>query len=430
MTKDQVWLSIRLINMWVMKKLSLRRNRIKLLVACFVMAIIIYITIYIRQDSDFQISSVDNLSSSWHQIFGTTFMYSAYWDDRDEPHVKILAAGSYDERLSTIRCYVLTEELLIVEANATFAIMDFENNGESHTPIFFICYPHNGKRPKKIMLSVIDSRNSTWLPVRTSTLNKNIQNKIAVCVRPLFGRFTNNNLQIAEFIAFYQLLGVDHFVFYNLEAENSLLRLLREISKTGISVDILPWDLPRVLYNTWAHAQVLSITDCVYRVAPTHEFALVIDVDEFIIPKQNYSLQRIIASSNNSPQIASFVFKHIFFCLDYARYHPQVKLPLITQTVDLRKQEIFPWKSRAKSIFRPLGTILPGIHKILLSRPRWKPMTIINEDVAVMHHYRSGICTLWNRLGYQTEQDKIAFKYRKALLESSPIKTWQRLYKN
>ncbi|XP_067143259.1 glycosyltransferase family 92 protein F13G3.3-like [Centruroides vittatus] len=414
--------------MWVMKKSSLRRNRIKIIIAFLVMLFVVYVIIYFRDDSDLHIPSLERISSSWHNIFGTTFMYSAYWDDREEPHVKILASGPYDERLETIKCYLLSESLSITKGNATFSIMDFENHGNSYTPIFFFCYPNDRRRPTKIMLSARNGRNSTWMPVRTLAPVGNIKNKIAVCVRPLFGTFSNNNLQVAEFIAFYHLLGADHFVFYNFEADSSLLRLLREISSSGISMDILPWDMPQVLYNMWSYGQVLSITDCVYRVASTHEFALVIDFDEFIVPRQNYSLQRIIASSNNTNRIASFVFKHVFFCLDYANFPHRMKLPLITQTVDLRKSEIFPWSNRAKSIVRPLATILPGIHKILLTRQRWKPMSIIKEEVALMNHYRRGVCSLWNKLGYESVQEKIAFKYRNALLESLPIKVWRRLY--
>ena len=71
--------------------------------------------------------------------------------------------------------------------------------------------------------------------------NEDVRRDLAVCVRPLFGEYSNY-AQISGFLMYYSMVGVSHFVIYNGGAATpKLLELLNTARNVGLSIELRQW---------------------------------------------------------------------------------------------------------------------------------------------------------------------------------------------
>ena len=56
--------------------------------------------------------------------------------------------------------------------------------------------------------------------------------KMAACIKPMFNGF-NKAMSLVEFVEFYKLLGVSHFVFYNQWIGENVIKVLDYYQKKG-----------------------------------------------------------------------------------------------------------------------------------------------------------------------------------------------------
>lgn len=101
-------------------------------------------------------------------------------------------------------------------------------------------------------------------------------------------------MQILEFIELNRLLGVDHFTFYNHTIGKQVGCLLQNYVDMGL-VTILPWQL-NMLSQKEIRTEGLfaALNDCLYRSMYKYSHIVLIDLDEYIIPKYNETLPQLI----------------------------------------------------------------------------------------------------------------------------------------
>lgn len=135
--------------------------------------------------------------------------------------------------------------------------------------------------------------------------DKNILSKtigFAACVQPTYEY--DDVWQFLQWIEFQMIMGVEHFTFYNISIgpqTSCLIKNYNMNAQTGPIIKVLPWQNIRQIPELHNNGQVVQATDCAARFKNKAKFVVILDYDEYIIPRQNLSQQ-----INNYNQLVQF----------------------------------------------------------------------------------------------------------------------------
>ncbi|KAH9359561.1 hypothetical protein HPB48_004474 [Haemaphysalis longicornis] len=309
------------------------------------------------------------------------FLYSAYLDSRlDVPAVRVIGAyASVGGAQISCRLEYASGDVTIVAASRKTIN---ENWKLKYGAAFFNCpYQENDSRspaPSRVRLK--ETYELQWspsipvLPLQTRPGEK--KGRLAVCVKPLHYEYDRASW-LAEFVEFHRIVGVEHFFFYNHSIGSNAERLLQVYKEQGV-VTSRPWNLDiKSQKEIRTEGLFASLNDCVYRCMHHFDYALVLDLDEFAVPRKDDTLPAMISrlNKNSSPRtITSFVLLNSFFYLywenDTSAYGvPPETAPsevpyLLTQFKTRRSRKVFRVGSRSKYIVRPLTAVEVGNHVV------------------------------------------------------------------
>ncbi|XP_023209734.1 glycosyltransferase family 92 protein F13G3.3-like [Centruroides sculpturatus] len=371
-------------------------------------------------NSDYSQSQL--IINKWIHVKEDYYVYSAYWEYRKTPSfVRIIAIGPKKPiNLSTFSCLLKYNNGSVKRSDINYEFIP-EDHYQKHISLFFYCKASD--IPERVALTSTKQNATHWIKVALTEPvkgNEIWQSNIAVCVRPFFGEFPNNNLQLAEFIAYYQIMGVQHFTFYDYKAKNSIKLLLNASIDGGIPISLFPWNLPTDVRDAWDYGHLANIADCMYRYAKTHKYVVIVDIDELILPQQNISLMDIIKTYNSS--WSTLLFRNTFFSLDLPD-DPEVKNATIPLTILKKTLHFTPMEPylRTKGIVLPSKVEIPGIHFTWKSIDNSKTITA-EPTFAKLHHYRHR-----GNKEKPVIRDQTAWRYSDRILKSDPIKIWKNL---
>ena len=245
-----------------------------------------------------------------------------------------------------------------------------------------------------------------------------------MCVSPVHDNYSHA-YGLVEWIELNKILGVQYFTFYNYSMASNIEQVLSFYSKRGL-VEVLPWNMPISIKNPREihyFGQLAALNDCLYRNRHKTKYIAVLDIDEFIIPKQNdvYSWSEML---KRLPIVSSYGFRNVFFRRnsdsfqsgeDYSKAARKYKL--ITLTKLRRDKFVFPLYQRSKLIVNPKKVETIGIHNIWgYKAGEVNSDTLpIAEDIGLLHHYR-----FWYSTDTSSESvvDKGVLKYKDELIKS------------
>jgi hypothetical protein len=174
-----------------------------------------------------------------------------------------------------------------------FLIFCFDTPGRNNSKVSVLY--ENPKNKSEILIT--DSEHSLFVP-KSRELSKHFNSSIMTCTT-VFGSPTH----IGEWLRYQKMIGVD-FVFMN--AVESFLHgdayndtFLQESIKNGF-VQLMVWKeylKPGALFY---HAQSLYYQDCVYRFQGIYEYAIMCDIDDFVIVTDGRDIRQIIQSQFDS----------------------------------------------------------------------------------------------------------------------------------
>jgi hypothetical protein len=233
------------------------------------------------------------------------------------------------------------------------------------------------------------------LPVRTlNTSNSIAKFQFGVCIPPLFGNISQH--RIIEFIELLRILGAQHFVFYAYVISQPIADVLKYYSKKAL-VTMVPWPLPPAISGDteiWYHGQILAINDCLYRNMPRFEYLAFNDIDEFIIPRKHSTWPQLIRDLFSKDR-CGYCFQSAFFDVPEDFNNETRHGVFVTQEYIKRTSVVS--KLRTKCIVKPDRIFEKGIHHI--SKPSSENYSVskINQDIALVHHYRKCIANFGMR---------------------------------
>ncbi|XP_013791469.1 uncharacterized protein LOC106475326 [Limulus polyphemus] len=352
---------------------------------------------------------------TWQQISPQLFLYSAYWDDRDwvqnAPLVRIFAASSTQPNelltdLTRAECLMRYEHrelghLVVRKVNATYAKVTKDNSTEQGYE--FICKdPLGGEEsPSDVTLTTNkqdESQENTWIKVhqfQASVTQTSEEPTFGVCVKPLtseLSKVPNVAWQIADFIAYYQVLGASKFTFYDDGCPASVRRIIYDLSNEGLPVQLLPWSVDlkdlKLTWRSYSDNVVMSAQDCVYRNMYKQQYTLVVGVDQFVVPRSNSSLSGLIQDLSQAVEgyFADVRFAHALFCTNYPdKAVREVQFPLLSHKKTYRRQISEAYQG-SQYLAKTEAVEWAGAN-VVSKRKILTPVKWVATDVALLHQY-------------------------------------------
>ncbi|CAH1999514.1 unnamed protein product [Acanthoscelides obtectus] len=246
---------------------------------------------------------------SWQNVNGTKykfFVFSAFFDQRRKGQRIIRVIGATKtrgpERVWCRLWYKLgdgnaTTHISVTVPAKVWAIR--ENWNLKYSACFATCpLPANRTaipgtvsivaRPRDLpgnLLVVHNGNNETRAPPHGY--------KFGVCVKPLHFDY-NREIQMLEFLELNRLLGIEHFTFYNHTIGPQVSCILRDYESKGM-VKLLPWQLNMVSQKEIrTEGLFAALNDCMYRSMYKFSHVALVDLDEYIVPRHNYTLPQLV----------------------------------------------------------------------------------------------------------------------------------------
>ncbi|XP_013778292.1 beta-1,4-galactosyltransferase galt-1-like [Limulus polyphemus] len=374
----------------------------------------------------------NNQKDDWIKLTKNIHVYSAFWDDRLKPFkrfVRVVAVaprvGLNQRNISCVAYNQSRNDSIVIPTS--YEVIE-EHHFQKYSAVYFICHwPRKRRPPTFINLrhnpTSVESRK---LSVHIGHKNNfsETQNKMAACARPFFGPF-NDTLALAEFVAVYSIIGVNHFTFYNYQISNETKLFISSLQKQGLQIELLPWSLPKsVITKTWAFGQLASTQDCIYRNMFDYKYVVLVDMDEFIFPQNHRTLQEMITSLPTK-NWSNLVFQNSFFCNQHPEdpLYSDTDMPLRTLKHVIRERKIWSPYVRSKLIVQPSKIITCGIHFVWRHFKAWNSF-MVSPQVSILHHYRPALCTKDHS---KLIVDKHALKFKNQLLKSKVLRIWREL---
>lgn len=359
-------------------------------------------------------------------------VYSAYWDERfdNNNNVRVMAV-MITKNPPTVYCRLLMPDGTFNDVPVVRKIMN-EHWRLTYASYFLSCeVSKNLPPPSRVLLSLHRNfTSSALLPVFNNKEDTSSpRGDIAVCVKPLH-YYYDRGTWLAEFIELHRILGAEHFFFYNHSVGQNVDTLLRHYMEQKI-VSVLPWNLPvRSQKEIRTEGIFSSLNDCVLRTMHLFHYVIILDFDEYIIPREhdNY-LEMLEKLEEDNKRIrgkpGSFVFRNTFFYLywenDTTSYGVEPEKPpdwtpyFVTQYKTRRLATSMKVGSRSKYILVPERVIEVGNHVVWRHASGSRSIQV-PESMALLHHYR--ICEFggFSCLKKPSLVDRTANKFGRELL--------------
>lgn len=166
--------------------------------------------------------------------------------------------------------------------------------------------------------------------------------EVAIC-----SIFKNEAPYLREWIEFHRIVGVEHFYLYNNCSEDNFEQVLAPYVEEGI-VELIDWSFEPKTRQDWLKIQRQAYYDGASRALGETKWLAIIDIDEFIFPVKDKTIQRFLQDFENE---ASVGINWQNFGTSHIQKLDQSKL-MIEQLI-YRANRTLPINGQIKSITKP-----------------------------------------------------------------------------
>lgn len=220
------------------------------------------------------------------------------------------------------------------------------------------------------------------------------QYQLTECSPPLFGELSGR--YVWEWFEYHRVIvGVDHFLLYNVNALNSnVMDHLKDYSSEGM-LEVIDFS-DAMSYSVWWWGQSITQHDCIYRSRRNSKWITMIDLDEFVDARPPHSVGSLLRKYEDKPWIThGSVWWGVHVCndregddiwgLEQMTYHWPGHY--------CQNKELYPdWKfclsdaGHRKLFVNPRKTNLMQVHKVL--DPLEGGQDLSSDDEMVHNHFQ------------------------------------------
>jgi hypothetical protein len=388
---------------------------------------------YVNKDENSVHENYVELRETTFRKVGEIYFFSAYFDNRPniKPQIRIITLKRLNSSQNIGCAFKYQNHWIRVYANKYEMC---ENHGRFYGGWMYNCdVPEqfidedvlstsdiqlfNSNNLDMLVPINITSKTHSYHDKWKSNLFGQITKTIGICVPPLFGEI--NLSMLIQFIELGKLQGITHFTFYLYQVKDSIRKILNYYQEKG-EVTLIDWILPPDISSRemWYNGQILSIQDCLYRNMARTKYLGFLDLDEFIIPVEFFTLTDLINSYKNNlsnfSDISAFSFQSAFF-------DPK-QLPDPSQqlkVLQLLKRNSKISQVRAKLLTQPQNVFELGIHHVSKPVSETKMVISVHPKVAKIHHYRACIINFDPDMTcFRDIKDETILKYSDKLIQN------------
>lgn len=409
----------------------------------------------------------------WMRISDDLYTYSAFWDAREGlpsgPAVRVLGILRYHKKVTQEApgyqwSGVVREEALKYSCflwrtgrqaeEGQLSAFIYEEGLKTFVGTYFFCSPKNvtsntsadshDKMQVPYAVSLVPhsvsnrSQQLIYLRHDTGTVQGQEGHSGAVCVRPLFGPYTDV-AAIALFMSYYNtVLSVSHFYFYDFAIDKKVREFLAHVLADGkVSIHLLPWNIPTSEWEElWDLGSLTATNDCVYRASGQHGHLAIVDLDEFIVPRGPATslaqLYEAVIRHKHGTHGDAVLVLNAFFCSEFQQNKTGSSEEFAVFQATMREPRLWPARSRSKMVVVPEAAVAVGHHMVhRFLQPAAKNQAS-PKLVAVLHHYRhcagvrAGIHAKGSEVVRQKPlMDKAILRYKSAVLASTIMRQYR-----
>lgn len=160
--------------------------------------------------------------------------------------------------------------------------------------------------------------------------------------------FHNEARFLKEWIEYNRLIGVDHFWLYNNESEDDYAAILEPYIKAGV-VELFNWPTNGEKKDFASKTQAPAFMDAVNRSKDITRWLAMIDLDEFMVPKEGQKITTILANHFNT-EVGVVMYWQMFGTSYYEKLGSK---DLMIEKLTLRAPENHILHTMFKSIVNP-----------------------------------------------------------------------------
>ncbi|KAK6175184.1 hypothetical protein SNE40_013699 [Patella caerulea] len=357
-----------------------------------------------------------------------TYLYSAYYDNRSSPMIRIIAIVRNYSPLDTFICVSQTEtkNLTIHETQLEF-IPEPRSWGYAYQSAMIICKLTNSTQNTETV-SVIEKSalrtNITLRPLNYMNVTKNkLKQNFSRCI-PVLHDF-HDKMALIQMLETDILLGMEHFIMYYNDDYPSTVGGVLEFYQSKGFLELHHWNLPINTGDIHYYGQIANMHDCLYRLMHRSKYVLFADIDEVVISPVFKSWLDL---TNNllKPNCASLQFPNVFFPIAFKSTNKKFSgmtdalkynMTFFLKTTQTKVHSI---GDRSKQLVKPESIYFLNIHSVLTyyckesqTRPdsvyilyiypvlkyfNMDPQTCnVNHKDAMLHHYRNNVTSDMNK---------------------------------
>ena len=364
---------------------------------------------------------------TWQDETSAIFLYSAFYDDRvvigNLPVVRILAVTL--NAPADLFCQIWYDEFdmpFLVKADSVSSGRGDKFPGYiKYDQFLYSCaLPTVLPVPSHVSIATGSCTNSSfYLPI-TASKNSTETKDFGICVAIAFGQIPHSHF--VEWMEFHRIFGVDEFNIYNGSISSDMNIVFNPYIEKGI-LRVFPMPPP---INDFSKKGVklgspASLNDCMMRNWYRYKYIILLDFDEFIIPRMhsNYTsmLAAIDITKNLTSPWRSYTFRNTYH---FDHFPVDASQPEYLKTMRYRTRiEPSRFLYAAKSFIDPRQCLSVFNHYCYRRFSSLKtPNTIdVSTSIAMSHHFRTCEFDLakCNTLSKQKTVDDIMLKFKAQL---------------
>lgn len=360
-------------------------------------------------------------NSTWIEFLPQLYIHSAFADetkkDSNETLIRITAIGPrIDFHKRKLQCVFQNNEIEWKNILDDYAIIPHG----AYRYFVFSCISKNRTTPVKISLEDDSTQTkSVFLDVHYQSKQSFFEHELTVCILPIFKYPTNMDL-LAEFLAYYDTVGVNSFIFYDFGMAKYENQYINMVSKAGINITVIPWTIQNATkLSRQRILEIASVQHCIFRNRGKTKYVLPIKIDEFLVPRQHFSLTELMneLSTKSTLKLGSFLFHRSNFCSKQSNPKKYKDDNLFTSRDIIREDKIWTDKKRSRYIARPEAIKEGGLNYVRKHIKGWISANV-PWQLALIHHYTS--CTKQKTIAKLIE-DRTAESFKYEILLSKPM---------
>lgn len=342
-------------------------------------------------------------------IPNSLYVYSAYLDVRgSQAYVRVMTILARKKKNSIqVTCHFSDQN----GWNISAVVYEMcENHNKMLGGYILSCPVYKDSKPCHVVIEARESNSSEpkFVSVGVTRISSNTAPySFGLCIPPLFGEVDKGRL--VEFIELNQLLGAQHFIFYDFHISKKETKQILQYYKERGVVTVLPWILPRDIKEPWLwyHGQLVAHNDCMYRAMSLFKVMVLQDIDEYIVPHTSHKTWFEALSELLQDRVVGLSFHSAFFDPG-----DQNSPSLVTMTQFSRTA--MHSKVRTKVMVEPSKIFEVGIHHV--SKPLQEDFNIktVDTKIANLHHYRKCVKNYGMKCD-KFEDDRTMLKYSNVL---------------